>query len=115
MVVRVVCGLSETMASFSPISAFNSVDLPALGRPISEANPDRNAVISGFRARFRAPPWTLALALLSTRPRPALPTGCRRAQSLLRCAARAPAIRSPDLRWLWIQFHPAAGTPADRA
>ena len=33
---RVVCGLRVTMASFSPTSAFSSVDLPALGRPMME-------------------------------------------------------------------------------
>src|SRR5436190_1370841 len=37
---RVVCGLSETMASFSPMIRFRSDDLPAFGRPISETNPD---------------------------------------------------------------------------
>ncbi len=33
--VRVVCGLSETMATLVSTSAFSSVDLPALGRPTS--------------------------------------------------------------------------------
>ncbi len=41
MEVRVVCGLSETMASFPPMRAFNNVDLPALGRPRMETNPER--------------------------------------------------------------------------
>src|SRR5688572_9549566 len=36
---RVVCGLSETMASFSPTSRLRSVDLPALGRPTRATNP----------------------------------------------------------------------------
>src|SRR5579862_999632 len=40
--VRVVCGLSATMAIFAPTSAFNSVDLPALGRPRIETKPDTN-------------------------------------------------------------------------
>src|ERR687888_383706 len=36
----VVCGLSETIASFVPTSRLRSVDLPAFGRPIRETNPD---------------------------------------------------------------------------
>src|SRR5580704_12519734 len=32
------------MASFSPTSAFSSVDLPALGRPMIETNPERKAM-----------------------------------------------------------------------
>src|SRR5271165_4285424 len=44
MRLRVVCGLRVTMASFSPTSAFNRVDLPALGRPMMETNPERNAI-----------------------------------------------------------------------
>ncbi len=38
---RVVCGLSETIETFSPRMRFNNVDLPTLGRPTSEAKPDR--------------------------------------------------------------------------
>ena len=38
---RVVCGLDEVMATFSPTSALVSVDLPALGRPTMQAKPDR--------------------------------------------------------------------------
>ncbi len=41
--VRVVCGLSETMLTFCPTSAFNSVDLPTFGRPASVTNPERMA------------------------------------------------------------------------
>src|SRR5262252_4444170 len=37
--VRVVCGLSETIATFSPTSALTSVDLPALGRPTTAISP----------------------------------------------------------------------------
>src|SRR5271157_837428 len=40
----VVCGLRVTIASFSPTSAFSRVDFPALGRPIIETNPERNAM-----------------------------------------------------------------------
>src|SRR5687768_2762482 len=39
--VRVVCGLLETMASFSARSRLSSVDLPALGRPTSATEPER--------------------------------------------------------------------------
>src|SRR5271157_1037846 len=39
---RVVWGLRVTMASFSPTSAFSSVDFPALGRPMMETKPERN-------------------------------------------------------------------------
>src|SRR5205085_4274102 len=42
MRLRVVCGLCVTMAIFSPTSAFSSVDLPALGRPMMETKPERN-------------------------------------------------------------------------
>ena len=38
--VRVVCGRSETMATFVPTSRFTSVDFPTLGRPTSDTNPD---------------------------------------------------------------------------
>ena len=41
--VRVVCGLSDTMLTFWPTSAFSSVDLPTLGRPASVTKPERMA------------------------------------------------------------------------
>src|SRR5271170_85260 len=40
MRVRVVCGLAVTIATFSPIRALSRVDLPALGRPRMDTNPD---------------------------------------------------------------------------
>src|SRR5471030_1588134 len=40
MAVRVVCGLSATIATFCPTRAFSSADFPAFGRPIRETNPD---------------------------------------------------------------------------
>ncbi len=40
---RVVCGLSETIATFWPTIALTRVDLPTLGRPASATNPDRVA------------------------------------------------------------------------
>src|SRR5271169_2285329 len=44
MRLRVVWGLRVTIATFSPTSALSSVDLPALGRPRIETNPERNAM-----------------------------------------------------------------------
>ncbi len=41
MACRVVCGRLDVIAIFDPISAFVSVDLPALGRPTKQAKPDR--------------------------------------------------------------------------
>src|SRR3954447_18615446 len=38
---RVVCGLSETIATFWPTIALTSVDLPTLGRPASATKPER--------------------------------------------------------------------------
>src|SRR5580698_1027627 len=49
--VRVVCGLSATMATFCPTRAFSSVDFPALGRPTSDTKPDLNLFMS-YRLRF---------------------------------------------------------------
>src|SRR5262245_43640379 len=43
---RVVCGLSVTMLSFSPTSAFSRVDLPTLGRPTIATKPQRPAAVS---------------------------------------------------------------------
>src|ERR1017187_8554874 len=57
MRLRVVCGLRVTMASFSPTSALSKVDFPALGRPMMETNPDRNAMsaldLLGGRTRLQ--------------------------------------------------------------
>src|SRR3954470_9838587 len=36
---RVVCGLSETIATLPPASALTSVDFPTLGRPATATNP----------------------------------------------------------------------------
>ncbi len=40
---RVVCALALTIATFWPTSALTSVDLPALGAPITATNPAREA------------------------------------------------------------------------
>src|SRR5215212_1797512 len=36
---RVVCGLSDTIATFPPQSAFTSVDFPTFGRPATATKP----------------------------------------------------------------------------
>ncbi len=38
---RVVCGLSETIATFCPTIVLTRVDLPTLGRPAMATNPER--------------------------------------------------------------------------
>src|ERR1700690_1559547 len=45
--LRVVWGFGEIIASFSPTSAFNSVLLPALGRPRIQTNPEWNDIRIG--------------------------------------------------------------------
>src|SRR5690606_38005826 len=42
IVRRVVCGRLLVIATLVPTSAFINVDLPTLGRPMKQANPDRN-------------------------------------------------------------------------
>src|ERR1700689_3721505 len=44
MRLRVVCGLGEMIASFSPTSALSRVDLPALGRPRMQTKPERKGI-----------------------------------------------------------------------
>ena len=41
MRVRVVCGLSDTMAIFVPMTRLRRVDLPAFGRPMMDTKPAR--------------------------------------------------------------------------
>src|SRR5256885_17255433 len=53
---RVVCGFFDVMLTFSPTSAFISVDLPTLGRPTIATWPHRNSGAIGLipdRARDR--------------------------------------------------------------
>jgi len=44
MRLRVVCGLGLIIANFWPTSLFNKVDLPALGRPRMQTNPERKDI-----------------------------------------------------------------------
>src|ERR1041385_2236681 len=71
MRLRVVCGLGLTIASFSPTSAFNRVDFPALGRPRMHTKPERKGMAASLlpallrwwrcaRVR-RAVPWNSRL------------------------------------------------------
>src|SRR5450756_2637351 len=46
MACRVVCGLSDMMAIFSPVSKFNRVDFPVFGRPTIVTNPDLKPIAS---------------------------------------------------------------------
>ena len=43
MIRRVVCGLVEVIAIFSPTRAFIKVDFPVLGRPTRVTNPYRKS------------------------------------------------------------------------
>src|SRR5579862_6322644 len=52
MAVRVVCGRGATMASLVPISAFSSVDFPALGRPRIATNPALCFIFGCFRDSY---------------------------------------------------------------
>ena len=70
--LRVVCGLAVTIASFSPTSAFSSVDLPTFGRPSSATTPARcsaSAVI-GRPRRASAARAAACSALRFERPLP---------------------------------------------
>src|SRR4051812_43665185 len=54
--VRVVCGLSVTIAMRAPMRVFSRVDFPAFGRPMIDTNPDLKLFFSvsiGRRLRFR--------------------------------------------------------------
>src|SRR3954471_1972452 len=51
---RVVCGLSETIATFPPQSALTSVDLPTFRRPATAMKP--RLMLGGAEARSRGPP-----------------------------------------------------------
>src|ERR1041385_8215488 len=62
---RVVCGLSETIATLPPASALTSVDLPTFGRPATATKPD---LIRTSRVRERPP---------RGRPPPDKGWGCR--------------------------------------
>ena len=62
---RVVCGLSVTMLSFSPTSAFSSVDLPTFGRPTIATKPQRpvGCLSAAHRSAPRASPRRLPAPL----------------------------------------------------
>src|SRR5277367_1086394 len=106
MDVRVVCGLLATIAILAPMSWFSSVDLPALGRPRIETNPD-----------FIAPPAANAAhapGLRAGHRWPGYRCGCRPARRILRIAARDRAIQLPVRRRWWIPSLPPDEIRADR-
>src|SRR5579872_54090 len=45
MRLRVVWGLGEMIASFSPTRAFSRVDFPAFGRPRMQTKPERKGIL----------------------------------------------------------------------
>ena len=57
---RVVCGLSETIATFAPTTALASVDLPTLGRPASAMKPER--VGAAHRAQRSNSAWSASIS-----------------------------------------------------
>src|SRR5665213_3259653 len=91
MAVRVVWGLSATMDTFWPTSAFNKVDLPALGRPRMETKPETNFLGVMFCSYE---PVRHAFHRL-----PALPREGRPARRFHPEGGRGPAIRSRGHRW----------------
>ena len=48
MRLRVVCGLSETIATFWPTSRLTRVDLPTFGRPTTVTKPAWNGARTGL-------------------------------------------------------------------
>ena len=54
MRLRVVWGLSETIATFWPTSRLTRVDLPTLGRPTTVTKPERKGPALGSRRRGRS-------------------------------------------------------------
>ena len=106
----VVCGLSETIATWSRQSAFVSVDLPTFGRPASPTNPLRNAGSSragppssdcsftpGGRRRPR-PAATRRASRPRPRPRTGARPGCAGANSASTCrqAPHGSSVASPS-------------------
>src|SRR5581483_1003634 len=63
---RVVCGLSETMATLLPQRALTRVDLPTFGRPATATKPDFTAPPP---VRPAGPSATVQSHLAGTRPR----------------------------------------------
>src|SRR5450755_514892 len=53
MSARVVCTLCETMVTFEPTRALSSVDLPALGAPISATKPQRVSSLGDLRSTIQ--------------------------------------------------------------
>ena len=97
---RVVCTLCETIDTLAPTSALTSVDLPALGAPMTAMKPQRCSAIGGvplfcstvthairLRRRLRAP--------AARGRRPARPRASRRPR---RAPARMPSMRTSEVK-----------------
>jgi hypothetical protein len=87
IVCRVVWGRLEVIATFSPTSALVSVDLPVLGRPTRQANPDRCGTTAGVVSPVVVRWLTAAILSLGRR----VARACSAALSLGR---RSPGRRS---------------------
>src|SRR6185437_11270858 len=88
---RVVCGLSETIATFPPQSALTSVDFPTLGRPATATNPL-------LKSPYPQPGWgAMPTALEGDRSHQIATRGSRnRADSVTSQAGAASAARSRE-------------------
>src|SRR5450756_1406484 len=100
MACRVVCGLSDMMAIFSPVSKFNRVDFPVFGRPTIVTNPDLKPIASSFPGAV--PSGLRHFMLLTILPEPGRIGKVRRSkgerQQFLQCAEgkQSVAISAPD-------------------
>src|SRR5579871_4100228 len=97
MRLRVVCGLGEMMASFSPTSALSSVDFPAFGRPRMQTKPERKGMGERFISTLTgaAAGWKFALARPAGRSIPALRIASRHHRPFRHAAGYDRPARSP--------------------
>src|SRR6188508_2730382 len=66
---RVVCTFGDTIASFSPMSAFSNVLLPALGFPKIFTNPAFTFQVYGCKGRLLKIVWLYQVLPLSLQPK----------------------------------------------
>src|ERR687893_565680 len=101
---RVVCGLSDTIATLPPTMRLTSVDFPALGRPARATKPERVTASPsprpGARASRRRPRARSQDARPASRPLPAPLGRDARGRAPARVAARSRALpeRAPRFR-----------------
>src|SRR5579863_5859921 len=91
MRLRVVCGLSVTIATFCPTTRFRNVDFPAFGRPTIATNPARKL---GFLLNVLLNIFLSGLKLAAREPES---RACAR-EAEAPCADSLRAPRSDDLR-----------------